>query len=1300
MECKQQLKWLMLAMICPLIAGAPSSMSKGDGSCPKENINITGGTFVLSNNYSHGSLLRYICPNGYYPSVHSRLCQNEHWTTKTKMKKNPECKKITCPNPRVFENGEVAPYKEKYYVNDTTTYSCNSDYTFRGSAVRVCKPNGKWSGSTPICGRDSDHCPDPGVPPGSSRTGNMFNTDDKVTYSCASPLTLIGSKERVCQDGGQWSGTEPQCYADFTYDTPEEASEAFSSSLKSNLAVEKEEQQGKKITLDQGGKLDIYIAVDASDSVEEKDFDNAKTTIKLLLEKISYYPVSPNYEILMFATDVTSIIKMNQFKMQKPTLTDIFKEMDEFTYDKKGDKTGTNIAKVYTVIEESMKIEELNNATVFSETQHIIILFSDGHANMGGNPKPKVEQIKRLVTKNDPKREKKLAVKVKKYVIHPDYNLIAKQQMGIQEYYEFDVALIQLEKPVDFSSTLRPICIPCTKETNGALKLSESEGTCRKHGAPSSVSCPNENLSISGGRFSFSKDGSIVRYDCVEGYYPTIRIRRCIKGKWNPLPKRRQPECKKITCPDPRGFKNGEVYPYQRQYFVNDTTHYSCQSGYDFRGSGTRVCQANGKWSGGTPVCGRNSDYCPDPGVPAGSSRTGNMFNIDDKVTYRCENKLTLIGSKERVCQDNGQWSGTEPQCYADFTYDTPEEASDGFSSSLKSNLAVSQQYEGTDQYGKKIRVGKGGKLDIYIALDVSDSIDEEDFEKAKGVIKTLIEKISYYEVSPNYEILIFATDVARIVSMRDFKSAQKNNLLEILKRLKDYEYNSKGDRTGTNIAQAYRSILESMQIEQMTNKEEFKTTQHIVIMFTDGQANMGGNPRPWVDQIKDLVKKNSPSEEEENLDLYVFGMGDDVNAEDINDLKTDRGNEKFFFKLKNLEDLQETFDSMIDEGTSVELCGLYRDYDDGTDSHKRQQYPWLAKISVTVGIKVKDYIPHPRYDIAAKQKVGIPEYYEFDVALIQLEKPVIMDLGLRPICIPCTKETSGALRLSDREGTCRKQHAKKADGITATNAKDIVTDNFLCSGGIEPTVDDIACKGDSGGATFVVPGSRIVQLVAGDLGTGVCNMKLKVYHGTGLLSESTLLDLPTGMVSFLMDLHEPRTPAIAVASGPFIYVYKNLRPYFKFTLPSLEVNPLEQDVWSQAKEDMIDPMTLKEMLEGLRDKAEIPLSVRSLRFLMLEPQEMEDFVLLHKEQPIRRQTVITCIGTLKKNMADEDAVSCLVIGTENGDVYILDPEAFTILYKMSLPSTPNLMDVTGQFDVEFRITVACRNGNIYILRR
>ena len=133
---------------------------------------------------------------------------------------------------------------------------------------------------------------------------------------------------------------------------------------------------------------------------------------------------------------------------------------------------------------------------------------------------------------------------------------------------------------------------------------------------------------------------------------------------------------------------------------------------------------------------------------------------------------------------------------------------------------------------------------------------------------------------------------------------------------------------------------------------------------------------------------------------------------------------------------------------------------------------------------------------------------------------------------------------------------------------------------------------------------------------------------GTNLMSENTIIDLPTGVETFYMDLNEPRVPgmffhylykfisslcvmnspvifmyadnkpvrqnlpalinlwklmttenfkiiylffhfysAIAVASGPYIYIYKNLRPYFKFTLPTLDVNSVEQDLWNQVKE-------------------------------------------------------------------------------------------------------------------------------------
>uniref|UniRef100_A0A8C3IFA2 BBSome complex member BBS1 n=1 Tax=Chrysemys picta bellii TaxID=8478 RepID=A0A8C3IFA2_CHRPI len=225
-------------------------------------------------------------------------------------------------------------------------------------------------------------------------------------------------------------------------------------------------------------------------------------------------------------------------------------------------------------------------------------------------------------------------------------------------------------------------------------------------------------------------------------------------------------------------------------------------------------------------------------------------------------------------------------------------------------------------------------------------------------------------------------------------------------------------------------------------------------------------------------------------------------------------------------------------------------------------------------------------------------------------------------------------------------------------------------------------------------------QLVVGDLGMAGHTMRLKVYRGTGLASESTLLDLPSAVVTFLMDQNEPRTPAVAVTSGPFVYVYKNLRPYFKFTLPPLDANPLELDVWEQAKEvSRWGGGTLGQ--RRLCHYPTIPFSVSPTpRFLAQDVPEMENFVNLHKGQPIKRQTVITCMSTLKKNMADEDAVSCLVIGTESADVLILDPEAFTILAKMTLPSVPAFLDVMGQFDVEYRVTVACRDGSIYILRR
>ena len=107
-------------------------------------------------------------------------------------------------------------------------------------------------------------------------------------------------------------------------------------------------------------------------------------------------------------------------------------------------------------------------------------------------------------------------------------------------------------------------------------------------------------------------------------------------------------------------------------------------------------------------------------------------------------------------------------------------------------------------------------------------------------------------------------------------------------------------------------------------------------------------------------------------------------------------------------------------------------------------------------------------------------------------------------------------------------------------------------------------------------------------------------------------------------------------------------------------------------------------------------------RFIFFSPSSacIQQFVELHRGFPLKRQTVVTCIATLKKSHAEETAVSCLVLGTEASTIYILDPEAFTIMDSMVMPSQPAHISVTGLYDVEFRIVAACRNGSVCMLKR
>lgn len=70
---------------------------------------------------------------------------------------------------------------------------------------------------------------------------------------------------------------------------------------------------------------------------------------------------------------------------------------------------------------------------------------------------------------------------------------------------------------------------------------------------------------------------------------------------------------------------------------------------------------------------------------------------------------------------------------------------------------------------------------------------------------------------------------------------------------------------------------------------------------------------------------------------------------------------------------------------------------------------------------------------------------------------------------------------------------------------------------------------------------------------------KVVVYRGNHIAWENVLPDIPVAVA-----IHYPDTsgvPSLAVASGAHIFIYRNSRPYFKFTLPSMEIHREEMQI-------------------------------------------------------------------------------------------------------------------------------------------
>ncbi|XP_053329963.1 complement factor B-like [Spea bombifrons] len=568
--------------------------------------------------------------------------------------------------------------------------------------------------------------------------------------------------------------------------------------------------------------------------------------------------------------------------------------------------------------------------------------------------------------------------------------------------------------------------------------------------------CDLGKVDISGGNYTVDEKTDQVRYTCAEGKYPyPVSRRECLhNGQWTMATSKAV--CRDIRCPSPMMFENGEYYPRKAAYHIGDVLSFECWGGFEIKGPENRTCQENGKWSGKTTVCEDFGGHCPNPGIPIGTTKVGSSYGVEDKVIYECKNGLEMFGSKVRECQENKRWSGAEPSCRDWYVFDTPEEVAEMFSSTLSASIEVADpDKKTTGDVDRKVRIKHGDPMNIFIILDASKSVGPKNFNTAKESSITFIEKVSSYDIEPRYAVISYASEGISIVRLSEEESLDPDAVSE---RLEEFRYSSHEDKRGTNTRAALALVNEMLVAQELKDNQNFLKIRNVILLMTDGKYNMGGDPRVEMKKIRELLdigKRENPRED--YLDVYVFGLGDDVSLNEMNDIASKKPNEEHTFLLQDIVSMKQAFEKMIDETDAMDMCGLNKAESDD----ENEKFPWIAKITIVrpdsrevckgsilseyfiltaahcfhfdedvehikveIGgsgdlLKVKDFYRHPLYKPEGKKDKNVPKSFDYDVALLELKNKISYSSRVRPICIPCTKSSAWALRKKDPETKC-----------------------------------------------------------------------------------------------------------------------------------------------------------------------------------------------------------------------------------------------------------------------------------------
>nr|XP_034338769.1 E-selectin-like [Crassostrea gigas] len=95
---------------------------------------------------------------------------------------------------------------------------------------------------------------------------------------------------------------------------------------------------------------------------------------------------------------------------------------------------------------------------------------------------------------------------------------------------------------------------------------------------------------------------------------------------------------------------------------VNTTATFSCNQGFQINGSSSLLCQIDGTWNGTQPNC--LEEVCQDPNTPLNSTLLSINRYLNGVAHFACNAGFQHTnGSLQRECLSSGDWSGVAPVC-------------------------------------------------------------------------------------------------------------------------------------------------------------------------------------------------------------------------------------------------------------------------------------------------------------------------------------------------------------------------------------------------------------------------------------------------------------------------------------------------------------------------------------------------------------------------------------------------------------------------------------------------------------